>query len=390
MLKKFLATIISCVLSAAAIIFYLVWFYAQPGVPGLLVWHTDIAVIPVIFKVGLAVVNVVALLTVFLLLRGKKAGTVFTVISLIVNVLFFVGAVGLTSVLMSRANVKNGCSVEVANPWYKADLKSLSRIAVSSDPHWDNENSDAAAREQILKTVGNENHDAFFCLGDVSDFGDVDFTYDAPVNAFNEYLKGKPLFAMMGNHDALVVSAKVFNKVFYGNEKAPQYFCMKYGDVYFIVLDLLWGAEELDAKQMDWVEAALKNIPRSEKVIVLSHAFFYSSGYVDKDYGKNWFDNPETIEKLGPLFESYGVDLVISGHNHLMEVLEKDGVTYSLIGAMGGKLDPIEYNSPYSVWLNNTEHGYMDIDLSLKDRINIDFKDPYGKILYSHTVKTNK
>lgn len=390
MLKKILTTIISCVLSAAAIIFFLVWFTAQPGVPGLLVWHTDIAKIPLLLKVGLVLINVVTLVTVFLLLRGKKAGKAFAVISLILNVLFFIGSVGLTSVLAVRANVKKGCSLEVENPWYKADLKTLSNIAVSSDPHWDNEKSDAAAREQILKTIGSENHDAFFCLGDISDFGDVDGTYDAPVKAFNENLNGTPLFAMMGNHDALITSAKVFNKVFYGNEKAPQYFCMKYGDVYFIVMDLLWGAEELDSKQLDWIEAALKNIPRSEKVIALSHAFFYSSGYVDKDYGKNWFDNPQTIEKLGPLFESYGVDLVISGHNHLMEVLEKDGVTYAIIGAMGGALDPIEYTSPYSVWLNNTDHGYMDMDLSAKDEINFDIKDPNGNILYSHTIKTNK
>jgi len=47
-------------------------------------------------------------------------------------------------------------------------------------------------------------------------------------------------------------------------------------------------------------------------------------------------DHEDTTRLISPLFEKYNVDLVISGHNHHMELLEKDGVTYVLEGVAGG------------------------------------------------------
>lgn len=390
MLKKIFSTILTAVLAAAAILYFLIWFNTRPGVSGLLVWHTDIAMIPLAFKIVLCVILLLAALTVLLLAKDKKAGKVFKKICLVVNILFFVVAAGLTGYLMSRANVNKGSEVEIKNIWYEQNLTSLDRVAVSSDPHWNRDKSNAKNRTQILKTVGNGDYDMFFCLGDISEYGDVAGYYTEPVRDFNEYLKETPLFALMGNHDALIAGgSKVFNKIFYGKEKADQYYCLNYGDTYFIILDLLWGSEELNRKQMSWLESTLKAIPQESKVIVLSHAFMLSSGYVDPDFNKNWFDNPDMIEKLCPVFEKYKVDLVISGHNHLMELLKKDGVTYVVIGAMGGVLDSVDYRSPYSVWVDNKNNGFLDMDLSLDSKISFDFKDQDGKVLYSETIKTN-
>ena len=94
------------------------------------------------------------------------------------------------------------------------------------------------------------------------------------------------------------------------------------------------------------------------------------------------------IENLCPIFEKYNVDLVISGHNHLMELLEKNGVTYVVIGSMGGILDSLEYKSPYSVWLNNRAFGYMDMNLSTEGKIDFTFLDSDGNFLYSYEVQT--
>jgi hypothetical protein len=40
-----------------------------------------------------------------------------------------------------------------------------------------------------------------------------------------------------------------------------------------------------------------------------------------------------------PLFEQYGVDLVVSGHAHAYERGEQNGVTYTVVGGAGGLLD---------------------------------------------------
>ena len=58
----------------------------------------------------------------------------------------------------------------------------------------------------------------------------------------------------------------------------------------------------------------LASIPKDDWKIVVGHGFYYASGSITD--GWKWYDNPETINKLTPLFEKYGVDMVFSGHDH--------------------------------------------------------------------------
>ena len=51
---------------------------------------------------------------------------------------------------------------------------------------------------------------------------------------------------------------------------------------------------------------------------VITHCFFYSSGYVDEETGMAWYDHADMLREVAPLIAGKA-DLVISGHNHYME-----------------------------------------------------------------------
>jgi len=70
----------------------------------------------------------------------------------------------------------------------------------------------------------------------------------------------------------------------------------------------------------------------------MSHCFYYSSGSME--YGWPWYDDKQTIDAITPIIKKYDVDLVIGGHNHHMELLQKDGISYLVVGSFGGVPDP--------------------------------------------------
>ena len=90
----------------------------------------------------------------------------------------------------------------------------------------------------------------------------------------------------------------------------------------------------------------------------------------------SWYDDQDTISRLTPLFEKYDVDLVLSGHNHLNELLQKNGVTYAISGAFGGLPNPPrDYISPASVWYLAGQHAFLDVTVN-DDAIDLVYRDP--------------
>lgn len=255
----------------------------------------------------------------------------------------------------------------------------LDRIALSSDPHFGSPKRKAEATERILDSIGKGGYDAFVCLGDMAETGFPGSYLEEAATAFAQGLGGTPAATLMGNHDAIVGGAGRYKSVF----SRDRYWRADSGKVHLIALDLSWGTEEFDGEQKRWLEETLRSIPREELVIVLTHCFFYSSGYVDAHTGKNWFDHADMIETVSPILEEAGVDLVASGHNHYMEFLEHGKTAYAVIGAMGGKPDPEpEYESPQSRWFRASEFGFLDIARG-DGFYDLTFRDVSGNALWS-------
>lgn len=262
------------------------------------------------------------------------------------------------------------------------------RLSLSSDPHWAAAGSNPGARTAVLKSLAAAEpaRDAFFILGDNVELGINDGAWREETLELAAALPAMPIRSLFGNHDALVNGQYHFEKYFFPkgvhtDSGSPLYYSLEAGPATIIVLNLLWGAESLDAAQRAWLEKRLAEIPRNRPLVVLSHAFILSSGYVDEGTKMPWYDNPELATYLCPLFERAGVDLVVSGHNHYMELLERGGVYYAVVGAMGGKPDPEPtYRSPSSLWFRRGSFGRLDLDIDARG-IALRFLDDQGGLL---------
>lgn len=264
-------------------------------------------------------------------------------------------------------------------------------FAVGSDTHFGagtNSPGQTMAMLDQIRSPANK-YDAFFFLGDLVEYGFRDSYWKEALHAFSATAKSVPVYFAPGNHDTLFGGLSRYldycsPAVIKQENSSGLWYRVDAGSVHFLVLDVEWSAETFTRDQSDWLEAQLDGMPDEDWKIILSHGFYYSSGTTS--LGWHWYDNPETISALAPLFEKHGVDIVFSGHNHYLEFLQHSGVSYVVSGGFGGKLDPTPtYLSPSSVWLQPGQFGFSDIVLNAGEA-TLSFRDPDSKILKSFTI----
>lgn len=140
---------------------------------------------------------------------------------------------------------------------------------------------------------------------------------------------GVPFYATLGNHDK---TNERFYKPF--NMNGENYYAYKKGHVRFFALD----SNYMDPKQTAWIEAQLREAGNGDWKICYFHHPLYSSAR---------FHGPDRDLRrvLEPLFVKYGVDVVLSGHDHVYERIHpQQGIFYFIEGASGslraGDLSP--------------------------------------------------
>lgn len=260
----------------------------------------------------------------------------------------------------------------------------LARIAFSSDSHVGSPTARSDVTRKIFDAVNKSDNSLFFLIGDIVEMGFPGSDYEEAVTLIADAMDGgTELVTLMGNHDSVVSGAYRYRSYF----NPARYFHLKIAGAHVIALDLLWGAESFDGAQRAWLARELAAIPEAETVIVTSHCFMRSSGYVNRETGKDWFDHEETLRLVAPMLEGHGVDLVVTGHNHYLEYLVSPEsasgarTAYAVVGGMGGHLDPEpEYVSPESVWRGAGSHGFATVEV-FSDGIEIAFNDETGREL---------
>jgi UDP-2,3-diacylglucosamine pyrophosphatase LpxH len=266
--------------------------------------------------------------------------------------------------------------------------KPLLHVGFSSDPHWGADTASPEDRINILKQSELRGYDAFFILGDIAQHGDAFTAYEDVCTDINIFMPDVPVRLLMGNHDAVIDSSKRFRSYFYGRPSAPLSYRIDGGTVHFIILNLLWGIEDFSGREKDWLEDQLKTIPEDETVIILSHSFFISSGHYDSVKRTAWYDLSSAMNEFCPIFEKYHVDLVVSGHNHIMNLLKKNNVPYAVCGTMGGRLDTVvSYTSPFDIWHETATFGFIDAAI-YPQKIDLGFYSSSGIRVSSWSIKT--
>jgi acid phosphatase type 7 len=259
-------------------------------------------------------------------------------------------------------------------------------FAAGGDAHFGSTTSRGDLRAQMLVAIANPAHnfDILFNLGDLVHWGFAAGQWQEAFRAFSPITSTIPVRFLPGNHDTLFAGTKYFKT--YASPAgmalatgSQLWSRIDVGNIHVLCLDVEWSAESYTAAQAKWLEAQLQDIPADDWKIVMSHGFYYASGYTIE--GWHWYDNPETIDKLTPLFEKYSVDMVFSAHDHQMELLQKSGVTYVICGGFGGLPDNQRaYTSPYSLWYAGGQYGFMDVAID-GNQANIVFRAPdFGEI----------
>jgi UDP-2,3-diacylglucosamine pyrophosphatase LpxH len=263
-------------------------------------------------------------------------------------------------------------------------------FAAGGDAHIGNKTSNPAATRDLLREIAkpSNGYDAFFLLGDMAQLGFNDSIWRDAVRNFAPYTSTIPTAILPGNHDTLLGGLPLYKQYLQPpdiKDSDTLWSRLDIGKVHFLLLDLEWELQAYTDAEQAWLEHELAKIPKEDWTIVMCHTFFYSSG--DVEDGWAWYDNKTVIDKLSPLFEEHDVDIVMSGHKHDNELLQKNGVTYVVTGAMGGQPDTrFGYESPASVWLKKGAYAFADVTIA-GSTATISFIDRNGKMLYRTTVK---
>ncbi|MCX7775826.1 MAG: metallophosphoesterase [Rectinemataceae bacterium] len=267
----------------------------------------------------------------------------------------------------------------------------LLRLAVSSDAHWGADTANMQARTSILESIGTARPDAFFMLGDMVEMGNNVVQWELALADMEAYIRTIPFRPLLGNHDALLGGQYLWKKAFFpkgfsSDSGSPWYWSIRTPAATIVAVDLPWGTEQFGTRQRAWLEKTLAAADPALPIIVLSHSYFYASGYRDPVYGTPWYDHYQNIPALVPLFEKYGVDLVISGHNHYQELLSHNGVTYAIAGSMGGIPDPEPtYRSPWSRWIAVNSFGWLDVQV-YEGYMDLIFRTETGEVRSSYRI----
>ena len=194
------------------------------------------------------------------------------------------------------------------------------RLAVVGDVGEPGDRIDETVRA-VAHLGGDDPYDALVVLGDnVYPSGDPERLGERVFGPFSGVLdRGARLLAILGNHD--VKDDHADGQVAALGMPGRWYATELPGDVLFVALDSTLAD---DAGQQAWLEKTLAGSDARWKIAAVHHPP-YSAGYQGS--------SSETRAAFSPLFERYGVSLVLSGHDHdyqRSKVIR--GVTYVVSG----------------------------------------------------------
>lgn len=185
----------------------------------------------------------------------------------------------------------------------------------------------------------------------------------------------KRFFPALGNHDWMTNGAKpYFNYFSFYNEIG--YYDFTKGEVHFFVLDsdpkephgILSTSE-----QAKWLRKSLAASSSDFNIVVFHHAPFSS--------GKHG----STLYMQWP-FKAWGADAIISGHDHLYERIDVDGLPYFVNGVGGAELYSFGTTVPGSQIRFNQDYGAMRVETG-NSSLKFQFYTRAGILIDEYTIR---
>jgi predicted MPP superfamily phosphohydrolase len=224
------------------------------------------------------------------------------------------------------------------------------RVLVFGDSGWD-----SASQAQIAALMLREQPDFALVTGDLGyPVGSYAYYESNYFDYYAPLLKSIPFFPCPGNHDYygdVLQSYLATNAV--PESGVPEsdrgrYYSFDWGNAHFVSLDSmksLFEAVETGGLMLEWVENDLAQTRKFWRIVFFHHPPFAA--------GPNENDPMCVLarERIVPLLERHGVQLVLSGHEHSYQRTESllggyvvgpdEGTTYITTGGGGSILYPV-------------------------------------------------
>ena len=252
----------------------------------------------------------------------------------------------------------------------------------------------SAAQSGLAAIIAGDTFDFSLHAGDVAYSNGTFAEFDARFfPAYGAWLRKRAFFPSIGNHDDRTAYATPYRSLFVLPENgwtpafpdhAERYYSFDYGPLHIVVLDTerAFLSSTRHEEQRAWLETDLRAAQSQPWRIALFHRSPYSSG---AGHGSEL----AVRQTFAPLFERYGVQFVISGHEHDYErsvpwrEAGDQAVTYLVTGGGGASL----YASGVSAWtaLSRSVHHYMRATVS-PDRALVEAVGLDGAVFDSFTL----
>jgi hypothetical protein len=241
---------------------------------------------------------------------------------------------------------------------------------------------------ELLLALGDNAYES----GTEQEFQDRMFRPMAPL------LRQVPLFPSLGNHEYVTNQGQPYLDNFYLPANNPagteRYYSFDWGPVHFVALDssCAIGLASPDrctlAAQKSWLASDLAATQQPWKVIFFHHPPWSSGAHGSQLTMRREF---------APIFEQYGVDLVLTGHDHNYErtrPMRGDsvassgtrGVVYVVVGSGGANLRIFPLAWPnWTAYRNNTDAGYLEVTVN-GGTLTGKFTTPSGSVPDSFTL----
>ena len=234
--------------------------------------------------------------------------------------------------------------------------------------------------------------------------GDLSYSTAEEWIEFAEFMGKTNIYIAFGDAEPMEEREKLLE--YYGLNN--NYYSFDYENVHFLSIDTTdekneWGIISDDKMQLNFIRTDLShayNDPEIDFTIVIMHLPMYSS----RD-GGSFMD---MRNELQPIFDLYGVDLVLNGHRHAYERTypvmfnnivtdnedcsydDPDGQIYVTIGTGGASHSPFKLKHPWSVVQNHNDYGFLNIKL-LNDGKTLygEFVSNTGKVMDAFQINLN-
>jgi uncharacterized protein (TIGR03382 family) len=214
-----------------------------------------------------------------------------------------------------------------------------------------------------------------------------------------ELLSEVPLYASLGNHEYVTNQGQPYLDNLYLPSNNPanseRYYSFDWGHVHFVALDsnCAIGLASSDrcalAAQKAWLEKDLAGTTQPWKVV-----FFHHPPWSSGEHGSQL----AMRRNFAPIFEKYGVDLVLTGHDHNYERSKpmngddvagagETGVPYLVVGGGGARLRPFATSKPaWSVIRDDKAYGFLDVKV-VDGTLTAELVETDGRVLDSFTLR---